>query len=140
MKTYVKMVLIALLVWFSLAVIGVSFGETTLTLRDFDFTTILFFCIYAVLVILYFLKENIFKYIMVVFCFLWLTAQAMNYFLSPAGVAAYNRIFNDTHHIISPSNTIAIPDTYHMILQALIALAFVSLLVFCIKTRKSRTA
>jgi hypothetical protein len=136
MKLHIKIVHVVLLAWFSLAVFGVSVGNTILTLRDYDFTTILFFGIYAVLVILFFLKESIFKYVNMVFCFLWLLGQMMNFFASPAGVANYNRIFHETHHIVPPSDTIAVPDTYHLILQSLIVLVFISLLAYCIKTHK----
>jgi len=138
MRTYIRIILIVLLAWFSLAVIGVSFGDTKLTLRDYDFTTILFFVIYAILVVLFFWKEKIFKYVLLVFTVLWLGGQAANYFKSPDGIAQYNNIFSDTHHIIPASDTIAVPDTYHLLLQILILLALVSLIAYCIQTRSKK--
>ena len=140
MKLYIRVVQVILLAWFSLAVIGVSFGNTILTLRDYDFTTVLFFGIYTVLVVLFFLKENIFKYVNAVLCFFWFLAQMMNFFASPNGVANYNRIFSETHHILPPSDTIAVPNTYHLVLQILIVLVFISLLVYCIRTRIKHVA
>ena len=63
---------------------------------------------------------------------LWGTFQFAIYFKSGESIAAYNKTFADTHHIIAASNDALIKDTYHIFLDILILLALISVVVFSV--------
>jgi len=89
--------------------------------------------IYAVLVGLFFWKEDIVKYILLGFLFIWLLMQSVNFITrSPTRIANYNKLFENTHHIIPSSEKIVIPDTYHFILILLVLITFVINILYII--------
>jgi len=129
--------LIALLVWFTLAVTGFSIGGFFLIERDFDLTVCITWILYAICVILFFWKEMIGKYITGILLFLWISVQCLDLTTrTQEGIAGYNLLFEKTHRIIPPSNNFPIPDTYHLVLLFLVTLSLVNVILTIIKTRQ----
>jgi hypothetical protein len=125
--------IIILLIWFLFAITGLSLGKAVLTTRAFDFRTTFWFVLYAVLVGLFFWLGGVMHYIITGFLLVWLIMQGINLVTrSPKHIAGYNKLFENTHHIISPSEKMVIPDTYHLVLISLILFAFATnvLLIF----------
>jgi hypothetical protein len=47
-------------------------------------------------------------------------------------IRAYNQYFKDTHHIIKPSDTKLIPDTFHFILLVLVPVNLIGIIIYII--------
>ena len=123
-----------LLLWFSFDITGLKIGQTKLVTSAFidepiDFV---FWLIFIGNIVLFILKDNIGKYINAAFIFLWGGIQLSMYFKSKSGIESYNQFFSDTHHIIEVSENFIVKDTYHLILDVLILLAFISAILYII--------
>ena len=140
-----KIVTIALLgslfLWFTFDITGLKIGQIKLVTSAFidepiDFV---FWLIFIGCIVLFILKDNIGKYVIAVFIFLWGGIQLSIYFKSKTSIESYNQFFADTHHIIAVSENFIVKDTYHLILDILILLAFISAilyLIFKLKTKR----
>ena len=120
--------LLMLLAWFAvLALIGLSIKGAVIAERGvFDLLTTVWFVLFAGCVILFFVRPNIGQYVCAGFMVIWLLVQSINFIPpSPKKAAGYNNTFKNTHHIIPPSDKIAIPDTGHLILLSLLVISLV---------------
>ncbi len=123
-----------LLLWFTFDMTGLKFGDTKIVTSAFvdepiDF---LFYLIFIACIICFILKDKIGKYALPVFLLLWGSFQLSLYFSSGDGIASYNKMFADTHHIISASSDILVKDTYHIFLDIFILLALASSITFLV--------
>ena len=66
------------------------------------------------------------------FLFFWGVFQFTVYFKTDDNLAAYNKTFADTHHIIAASQNTLIKDTFHIFLDIFILFAFITILIFLI--------
>lgn len=124
LKKITTVILLLLLLWFTLFVTGLSIGDTIFTIRDFDVITVVWWVLFLICVGLYFRKPKIGVTVGIIFEFIWIVMQALNFLGPPTGIAKYNAFFEDTHHILPPSNTTLVPDTAHLILFVLLLLSF----------------
>ena len=123
-----------LLFWFTFDITGLKIGQTKLVTSAFidepiDFV---FWLIFIGSISLFILKDNIGKYVIVAFIFLWGGIQLSIYFKPKSGIESYNQFFSDTHHIIEASENFIVKDTYHIILDILILFAFISAVLYLI--------
>ena len=130
-----------LLIWFTFDITGLKLGQTKLVTSAFidepiDFV---FWLIFVGSFILFILKDNVEKYVITAFIFIWGAVQFSNYFKSKSGIASYNQFFSDTHHVIAASENFVVKDTYHLILDILILSALISLILFIIFKIKNKT-
>ena len=126
--------------WFTFDITGLRIGHTKLVTSAFidepiDFV---FWLVFVGSIVLFILKDKIGKYVIAVFVFIWGAIQFSIYFNSKSGIESYNQFFSDTHHIIAASESFIVKDTYHLILDILIFLAFVSTIVYIILKLKRK--
>ena len=139
-----KIVTIAILsllsVWFTFNITGLKIGQTKLVTSAFidEPTDFVFWLIFIGSIVLFILKDKIGKYIIALFILLLGGIQFSIYFKSKSGIESYNKFFSDTHHIIEASENFIVKDTYHLILDILILLAFVSVIVYIILKLKTK--
>ena len=129
-----------LLLWFTFDMTGLKIGQAKLVTSAFidepiDFV---FWLIFIVSRVLFILNDKIGKYIIAGFIFLWGGVQLSMYFKSKSGIESYNQFFSDTHHIIEASENFIVKDTYHLILDVLILLAFISTILYLILKLKTK--
>ena len=129
-----------LLLWFTFDITGLKIGQTKLVTSAFidepiDFV---FWLIFIGNIVLFILKDNIGKYIIAGFIFLWGGIQLSIYFKSKSGIESYNQFFSDTHHIIEASENFIVKDTYHLILDVLILLTLISTILYIILKLKTK--
>ena len=118
-----------LLAWFTIFITGLSIGDAVLAERSFDKATFVWWLLFFGCVILLMINPAIGRYVCAVFLLLWIIIQSLNFFPSPKRAASYNNLFKHTHHIIPPSDKIAIPDTAHLILLTLLLVSFVLVVI-----------
>ncbi|MDE7440128.1 MAG: hypothetical protein K2N23_06450 [Clostridia bacterium] len=123
-----------LLLWFTFDITGLKCGNTKIVTSAFvdepiDFA---FYLIFVVSIVCFMLIDKIGKYVLSVFLLLWGIFQFTAYFKSGESIAAYNKMFADTHHIVAISNDRLVKDTYHIFLDIFIFLALVSAITFLV--------
>ncbi|WP_167958476.1 hypothetical protein [Anaerosporobacter faecicola] len=117
-----------LLVWFAFCLTGLRIGNIWLVERELSDS--IFLVIALVAFVLYVVKEKIGKFVLAGWLFMWFVAQFFcHWFYTIFGVSeeklrSYNACFKDTYHIIPASDTVLIPDLYHIVLHILILSAF----------------
>ena len=74
------------------------------------------------------------KYFLSAFLFFWGVFQFTTYFKTGENIAAYNKTFADTPHIIAASQNTLVKDTYHIFLDIFILFAFITIMIFLIVT------
>ena len=47
-------------------------------------------------------------------------------------IQSYNRHFADTHHIIKPSDTVLIPDTFHIMIFSMFFINLIAIVIYAI--------
>ena len=129
-----------LLLWFTFDITGLKIGQTKLVTSAFidepiDFV---FWLIFITSILLFILKDNIGKYIIAGFIFLWGGIQLSMYFKSKSGIESYNQFFSETHHIFKASENFIVKDTYHLILDVLILLTLISTILYIILKLKTK--
>ena len=141
-RFFAKCSVVLLWFWFLFAVTGLSLGGTVFTASDFDLITFIWFVLYTIVVILYLIKVKVSEIIMLVFIFAWIAMQSPNWIFpkSENAIAGYNRIFEGSHYIIPSSNTIIVPNTYHLILFCLIVIAFIANSILVISEKRQTKA
>jgi hypothetical protein len=138
MKKFTIIVFGLLLLWFTLDMSGLAFSdfilvESAVTSEPID---IAWYLIFIACFACFIWKEKVGKYAMPIFLIIWGFIQYPLYiFHTQEGLVRYNNFFQDTHHIIAPSNTVLIKDTYHIVLDILILLSFVCAIVFIVRQR-----
>ena len=135
-----------LLLWFTFDITGLKIGDTKIVTSAFidepiDFV---FYLILIASIVCFILKDKIGKYFLSAFLLFWGVFQFTVYFKTDDNLAAYNKTFADTHHIIAASQNTLIKDTFHIFLDIFILFAFITILIFLIATiasnkKKSQT-
>ncbi len=126
----------ALLAWFFLDMIGVYFGDTYLVTRSWKEDGI-FFVIFVVALMIFIFKENIGKYMLAAWLTLWLITQFLSHELYTVIGGGENKIryFEGSIKLIK-SDTLYIPDLYHIILHILIVIALLLTIRYIIKDKR----
>lgn len=133
-----------LFIWFSLDMTGFSIGDFTLVESAWNSIDGVWWLLFLTFSILFIIKEKIGKYMLSIFIFLWAMIQFYSHWYytifgaSEEKIISYNQFFKETYHIIPSSNSILIPDLYHIILHILILITLFSLIIFIINNRKSK--
>ena len=136
-KKIVISVNVFLLIWFFLDMIGVYFGDIYLVTTSFKEDGI-YFLIFLVSFLLFAFKENIGKWILLVWLILWFVTQFISHWWFTIIGNNINKInyFKDSIKLFQ-SDSLYIPDLYHIILHLLILLAIISIISYMIKNRKN---
>ncbi|MDD6395552.1 MAG: hypothetical protein PUB37_05130 [Firmicutes bacterium] len=121
---------ICLLLWFTLDMTGLYFGDKYLVARSYADDGI-FFVIYAAAFALFLFKDKIGKIILSIWLAMWFVTQFMSHwwFTIFGGGEGKIQYFDGAVKIIE-SNNIYIPDLYHIVLHILILAAFVYTLLY----------
>ncbi len=128
---------LALLAWFFLDMVGLSFGNNILVTRSYKDDGI-YFIIFVVALMLFVFKDKIGKYILLIWLSIWLATQFYSHWYITI-VGPWERMrtyFANTIKLI-PTNNIYIPDLYHVVLHLLIIVSFGSLTVFLTSSEKA---
>ncbi len=114
-----------LLGWFFLDMIGIYFNNSILVTRSYKEDGI-FFIIFLVTIILFTRFEKFGKYILSLFLTMWFVVQIYShwYFTIFGPWEGLNNYFHGTIKLIH-SNTIYVPDLYHIVLHLLILLSLI---------------
>lgn len=112
-----------LFIWFSLDMTGFSIGDFTLVESAWNSIDGIWWLLFLTFSILFIIKEKIGKYLLLIFVSLWALIQFYSHWYytifgaSKEKIISYNQYFKETYHITPSSNTILIPDFYHIILD-----------------------
>ncbi len=136
MRKFIYSLLALLVFWFTLDITGFSLGQFNLVespgLQSVDAA---WWAIFVVCSAIFLWKEHIGKYILSMFLAAWAVLQYLSHWhytlfgASERKLIGYNRVFENTYHIIPPSNSVLIPDLYHIVLHVLIVTLFVLMVV-----------
>ena len=142
-KIYCIVVQIALLLWFFLDMTGLYFGDKCLVTRSYKEDGI-FFIIYLVTIIVFLIKENIGKWLVIVWTSMWLVIQFMChewYTIFGSGfmgtLEGKIECFSGTIQWLQIDGKY-IPDVYHTILHILIIFALTVTIIYTAKSNKKR--
>lgn len=129
--------------WFILDITGFEIRDFNLVvsaIKD-EPIDILWLLIFAVVFSLFVFKEKIGKYALSIFMSVWAFIQFSMYFKTQQQIESYNNFFakENTNYIIKPVSTFLIKDTYHLILDLLIAISLSLLVIFIIKSIKEKS-
>jgi hypothetical protein len=146
MKKNINILLGCLLFWFTLDITGFSLGKFCLVespgIISLDAA---WWIIFIVCSILFFKNKKQGKYILSVFLFAWSIIQYFSHWhytifgVTEIKLKGYNKFFANTYHIIPPSNSVLIPDLYHIILHIMITSLLVLIIVYNLKINKQKT-
>ncbi len=144
MKRIINILLVSLLFWFTLDITGFSIGNSCLVespgILSFDTT---WWIIFVVCSMLFFLKEKQGKYVLSVFLTVWVIVQYFSHWnytifgVTERKLSGYNKFFANTYHIIPQSDSILIPDLYHIILHILL-ISLLGLMIVYIFQKRNR--
>ena len=120
-----------LLLWFFLDMIGMKIDGQILVTRSYREDGI-FFLAFLVLFIWFFFKEKRGKYFLTVLLLMWFIAQFLSHWYYTIFGPYQGKInyFADTIKLI-PSNSIYIPDLYHIVLHILIFISLINMMLYC---------
>ena len=141
---YKKLALLSnmiLMFWFFFDMIGLKIGNIVLVEQAWkeDF---IFFFIYILAFTLFLVKDKYGKYFLTIWLSLWLIVQfSSHWYYTIFGVTerkltSYNQFYSNTYHIVPTSNSMLVPDLYHILLHIFILFALFSMIIYCIKGRK----
>ena len=142
MKKYCIVSIVILLIWFSMDMIGFSIGGVILVEAAWNSIDGVWWLIFLTLSILFIVKDKIGKYLLSIFILLWLFIQFFSHWYftlfgaSDKKKISYNQFFKETYHIMPSSDTMVIPDFYHIVLHILILATLIFLIVFCVRNWK----
>jgi len=144
MKKYCISIISLLFIWFSFDMTGFSIGDTILVEAAWNSIDGVWWLIFLLISILFIINDRIGKYILFIFIFLWSIIQFYSHWYytlfgtTEEKIISYNNYFKETYHIIPASETIIIPDFYHIILHILILTALISLFIYIINNSKTK--
>jgi hypothetical protein len=118
--------------------IGVYVGENYLVTQSYKEDGIFYIC-FLIALLLFVLKDNIGKYILSIWLFIWFIAQFLNHewFTIFGNGEAKIRYFNNSIHWFD-SSTRYIPDVYHTILHLLLVMACVVTIRYCLSKKDQK--
>lgn len=130
-----------LLIWYSLSMIGISFGNKYLVKSSYKDEWI-FMVIPSVIFIIFLFKEKIGLYLILIWNSMWFITQFLShewYTIFGSGfmgsVEMKIEYFKDTINIFN-SETLYIPDLYHIILHILIIIVISTTVIYMKKRSK----
>lgn len=129
-----------LFIWFTLDMSGLTIGNSIIVEKAWNSADGIFWLIFLVGIILFVIIEKVGLIYLSSFYGLWFLLQYIftgHYIIFPDNnrIEGYNRFFENTHHIIKPSSVILVPDTYHIVLFALIISACTISLIYIVKLK-----
>jgi hypothetical protein len=137
-KKYSLIANMVLLVWFFLDMIGVYFDTGYLVTRSWKDDGV-YFLFSLIAFLFYVFKENIGKYLLSAWLFLWLVTQFFSHeWVTITGGGANKIKYFEGALKWAVSETTYIPDVYHIILHFLILSAFLTTVIYLIRLRKKR--
>lgn len=131
-----------LIIWFFLDMVGFKIGNFILVQSAWKEDGV-FFLIYISLFILFYLKEKVGKYPLIIFLSLWLATQFISHWYytifgaSPKKLLGYNKYFANTYHVIPASDSLLVPDLYHILLHLFILVSLVFMIRYTLKLRRT---
>ncbi len=133
---------LSLFMWFTLDMTGIKIKNCILVESALLSGDGIWWLIFLTGLILLFYKRKVGVIYLLIYYFLWIVLQyfmTFQFIIFPdkSKIENYNHYFEKTHHFIKPSNEILVLDTYHTILFCLLFLAFVTMLLYCFKLRKT---
>ena len=138
-KKYSIVANVVLLVWFFLDMVGISFNNVYLVTRSWRDEGI-YFVIFLIAFLLYIFKEQIGKYILSLWLFMWLITQFFSHEWITIIGNGQGKIdyFRDALKWIE-CETRYIPDVYHTILHIFILIALINTIIFVVKSRMKQS-
>jgi hypothetical protein len=135
-RKYCLIANVILLAWFFLDMVGVYFKNNHLVTRSWRDDGI-FFIIFLGALILFLLKENVGKYILIIWQSLWLLTQFISHewYTIVGGGEEKIRFFEGSIKFIK-SDLRYIPDVYHIVLHILILVALISTIIYSMKSKR----
>lgn len=129
---------LVLLFWFFLDMIGITIKTNILVTQSYKDDGI-FFIISFVSIILFWKLEKIGKYLLTIWLSIWLITQFyFHWFFTIFGPwEGKKAYFADTIKLIY-SDTVYIPDLYHIILHLLILVALTFTVLYCYRLKKQK--
>lgn len=120
-----------LLLWFFLDMVGMKIGGEILVTRSYKEDGI-FFIIFFIVFILFLFKEKRGKYFLTGWLLMWFVTQFFFHWYYTIFGPHQGKIdyFADTIKLIY-SNSIYIPDLYHIVLHILILISLISMIIYC---------
>lgn len=136
-KVYCLIANVILLAWFFMDMTGVYFENNYLVTRSWREDGI-YFIIFLIALLLFLLKENIGKYVLIIWQALWLLTQFISHewFSIFGGGEGKIRYFEGAIKLVN-SDSRYIPDAYHTVLHALIIIALITTITYSIKSKKA---
>lgn len=134
---------VALLIWFFFDMTGLQLGNIILVQQAWKDDAI-FFIIFALAFILFLTTKKMGKYFLTIWLSLWLIVQFTSHWyytifgVTEKKLTGYNEYFSQTYHIIPASNTVLIPDLYHILLHILILFSLFTTILYLLKQQKMR--
>lgn len=124
-----------LLTWFFLDMVGLSIGGHLLVTRAY-LEDGLFFLLYLMVLMVFFVKQNVGKFLLLGWLTLWFLTQWFSHWFFTFFGPAQEKIDYFTATIkLFPSTRVYIPDLYHLILHGLIIVSLASLIHFMMRVR-----
>ena len=126
--------LVILFFWFTLIMPGCKIGNAVLctsAIKENSKPEIIMWLVLLMLVPLYIFTDYIGNIAIMIFLLMWIIAQwfftlRFIFFPNERKIMGYNKHFEDTHHFIKPSPKRLVPDTYHIVLFAMLIICFVA--------------
>jgi hypothetical protein len=76
---------------------------------------------------------------------LWLVTQFFSHWyytifeVTEKKLAGYNYYFANTYHLVPASDSVLIPDLYHILLHIFIVIALTCMIIFCVKNKRKKS-
>ena len=129
--------LILLFFWYTLIMTGFKIRSIvicTSAVKEKSLPEIILWAVFLALIPSYIFTSFVGNVAAILFLLMWIVAQyffTLRFILFPNAkrIQAYNRYFANTHHIIKPSPKRLVPDTYHIVLFALIFACLIATLI-----------
>ncbi|MEG1310345.1 MAG: hypothetical protein RSD06_05685 [Bacilli bacterium] len=142
-KKYCIISNVTLLLWYFLAMTGVYFGNKYLVTSSYK-DEWFFMIVPLIIFIIFIIKENSGKYILLSWLAMWFITQFLShewYTIFGSGFMGTKEgkieYFNDTIKFIN-SETMYIPDVYHIILHIFIIIAFITTAMYSFNKKSER--
>lgn len=142
MRRIVNVLLAMLLFWFTLDITGFALGKFNLVespgIKSVDAVWWVLFILCAAL---FLWKERVGKYILSIFLTAWALIQYSSHWhytlfgATERKLRGYNHFFGNTYHIIPASDSVLIPDLYHIVLHILILALLIMMIVGMFQNR-----
>ncbi|MEW9095479.1 MAG: hypothetical protein AB2417_10400 [Clostridiaceae bacterium] len=127
-----------LIIWFFMDMVGLNIGDNILVTSSYKDDGI-FFIILLAAFIWFIIRDNIGKYVLVGWLFIWFATQFYFhwYFTMFGPWEGKINYFANTIKLI-PSSNIYIPDLYHIVLHVLILASLISMITYCVVPKKEK--